>query len=148
MNEINLPIKYALSPVDLGTDNVMAYIIVKCYLLEGSIICNLDGTIDSRCKVVDCKDSKLAFKDGKINLEYVREVSCVFNDIDLAKEEQRKVNELIIERLMKDKKIQDELNFREKQAGTIKSLEKIQSIRDKNFVVTPGKEKKLIYSKE
>lgn len=148
MTEINLPVKYALSPIDLGTSSTMAYIIVKCYFLEGSIICNIDGTMDSKCKVVECKDAAVAFKDGKIDKQYVREVSCVFNDIDLAKDEQRRVNELIMEKLMKDDKIRDLAEFKAKQAATIKSLEKIRSIKDKNFVVVPGKEKRLIYSKE
>ena len=147
MNEINLPIKYALSPVNTSNDNVIAYIIVKCYFLEGSITCNIDGTMDAKCKVVECKDAQKAFQNGQINPEYVREVSCVFNDIDLAKDEQKKINENIIERLMKDNNI-DLDKFREKQEATVRSMEKLRSITEKRFIVSQGQEKRLIYSKE
>ena len=90
----------------------------------------------------------MAFKDGKINEEYVYEVACVFNDIELAKDEQRKVNELLIEQLVKSGQIDDLVRFKEKQEATIKSLEKMRSITDKKFNVTKNGEKKLIYSKE
>ena len=147
MNEINLPIKYALSPINTSNDNVIAYIIVKCYFLEGSITCNIDGTMDAKCKVVECKDAQNAFKNGQIDPEYVREVSCVFNDIDLAKAEQMKINESIIERLVKDNNV-DFDKLKEKQQATVRSIEKLRSIKDKRFIVSQGQEKRLIYSKE
>jgi len=148
MTEINLPIKYALSPVNSVNESVVAYIIVKCFFIEGSITCNIDGTIDAKCKVIDCKDKQNAFKDGKINKDYIREVSCVFNDIDLAKDEQRKINEIIIERLAKSGQVTDLVKFKEKQEATVKSMEKLRSIKEKGFAVTTSGEKKLIYSKE
>lgn len=148
MNNVNLPIKYSLSPVSNSNDNVLAYIVVKCYFLEGFITCNIDGTMDTKCKVIECKDASKAFASGKVNDEYVREVSCVFNDIDLAKEEQRKINDLVIERLVKDDKINDINKFKEKQEATIRSMEKLRSITEKKYIVSKGQEKRLIYSKE
>ena len=147
MNEINLPVTYALAAVNSSNSETVAYIIVKCYFLEGSIICNLDGTVDSKCKVVECINAANAFKNGQVDEEYVREVSCVFSDIDLAKEEQRNVNELIIEQLAKSGQITDLIKFKEKQAATIKSMEKLRSIKDNKFPITKNS-KKLIYSKE
>ena len=147
MREINLPVKYALSPVSSMNKNVVAYIIVKCYFIEGSITCNLDGTMDAKCKVIDCQDKKNAFVNGRIDPKYIREVSCVFNDIDLAKDEQRKVNELIIEQYAKSGQVTDLVEFKEKQLATVKSMEKLRSIKEKGFTIT-ATSKKLIYSKE
>ena len=147
MNEINLPIKYALSPVLSKSNEIVGYVVVKCYLLEGSIICNLDGSMDSRCKIIECKDAPKAFRDDVIDIEYIREVSCVFNDIELAQDEQRKVNELIIEQLNKTGQIEDLVKFKEKQEATIRSVQKLRIIFDKNYNVTASG-KRLIYSKE
>ena len=147
MSEIKLPIKYALVPVK-SNEKTIAYIIVKCYFLEGKITYSIDGSIDAKCRVVECKNAKEAFVDGTINDEFVHEVSCVFNDIDLAKDEQRKVNELIIEQLLKSNQISDFENFKVKQEATVRSLEKMRSITDKKYSITTTAEKKLIYSKE
>ena len=148
MNNVNLPIKYALVPINTDKKDVLAYIIVKCYFLKGSIICNLDGSIDSKCKVIECKNAQFAFKDDKINDEYVIEVPCVFNDIELAKDEQKKVNELIIERLVKSGKIDDLIKFKEKQEASVRSMEKLRAISEKKYNITKNTEKRLIYSKE
>lgn len=148
MNEVNLPIKYALVPLNSETNELVAYIIVKCYFLKGSIICNLDGTMDSKCEVIECKNANLAFKNGKINEQYIEEVSCVFNDIDLAKDEQRRVNEIIIEQLVKSGQIKDLVKFKEKQEASVRSMEKLRAISEKRYTITATAEKRLIYSKE
>ena len=151
MNEIKLPVKYALFPIDNvgieGKKDIVAYIIAKCYFIEGKISYDLDGTISSTCKVIACKDAKNAFVDGKINEEYIVNVSCVFNDLDLAEVERDRINDQIIEKLKESFTIDVINNWKNKLDKTIRSMEKLRMITEKQYAITSN-DKRLIYSKE
>ena len=152
MNEIKLPIKYALFPLKdknlEGNTDTVAYIIAKCYLLECRLEYNLDGTLKGICKVIECKNAREAIKDGKVDESYVYEVSCVFNDIDLAVTERDRVNDFIVSKL-KDAYDDNTVNqWNIKIDKMVKSIEKLRSISEKKFMITTEETKKLIYTKE
>ncbi|MBQ9024441.1 MAG: hypothetical protein IJ105_04390 [Bacilli bacterium] len=146
MNEIKLPIKYTLFPINdnelVGGNKTISYIIGKCYVLEENIKYDLEGNIFQAYTIISCKNITNAVKNNEIDEKYIEYVKYLYSDYNLAKEKRLQLNNKVFEKLSKNKDEEEIEKLKIKIEKLVKSMQKLRDLTDKKYVVS-NDEKKL-----